>query len=379
MKKNKPELTGGGDRKERYSNLELLRIFTMLCIIAHHYVVNSGITDKITPANTLQWNSLSALIFGWGGKTGINCFVLITGYFMCKSRINVKKFLEIFLEIEFYEIIFYVVFVCAGYEPFSLKIFIKTVCLPIYDIGHGFCGSYLVFFLFIPYLNLLIKNMDEKQHLYLIVLCLLVGTVFQTFLKAPSAFTYIGWFIVLYFIASYIRMFSDKEYDNRWFPQDIFDRNKIWGYAAIFSLLLSWCSVIAGAVAYHLIDKDLAYYFVADSNKLLAVITSICVFIFFKNLRIGQNKIVNTVAKSTFGVLLIHANSDIMRRWLWRDLLDNVHAYQIGADDICYFMIHVSGSVIIVYCVCTMIDMIRIRAFSFVKKLGYTYIYRYKE
>ena len=351
----------------------------MLCIIAHHYVVNSGITDKITPANTLQWNSLSALIFGWGGKTGINCFVLITGYFMCKSRINVKKFLEIFLEIEFYEIIFYVVFVCAGYEPFSLKVFIKTVCLPIYDIGHGFCGSYLVFFLFIPYLNLLIKNMDEKQHLYLIVLCLLVGTVFQTFLKAPSAFTYIGWFIVLYFIASYIRMFSDKEYDNRWFPQDIFDRNKIWGYAAIFSLLLSWCSVIAGAVAYHLIDKDLAYYFVADSNKLLAVITSICVFIFFKNLRIGQNKIVNTVAKSTFGVLLIHANSDIMRRWLWRDLLDNVHAYQIGADDICYFMIHVSGSVIIVYCVCTMIDMIRIRAFSFVKKLGYTYIYRYKE
>ena len=31
--------------KERDSNLELYRILVMLLIIAHHYVVNSGITD----------------------------------------------------------------------------------------------------------------------------------------------------------------------------------------------------------------------------------------------------------------------------------------------------------------------------------------------
>ena len=32
-----------GDRKQRNSNLELMRILLMLGMIAHHYVVNSGV------------------------------------------------------------------------------------------------------------------------------------------------------------------------------------------------------------------------------------------------------------------------------------------------------------------------------------------------
>lgn len=76
----------------RDSSIELLRIVTMLVIVAHHYVVNSGITSEITAENVLKFNSLFCLIFGWGGKTGINCFVLITGYFMCKSDISLKNF-----------------------------------------------------------------------------------------------------------------------------------------------------------------------------------------------------------------------------------------------------------------------------------------------
>lgn len=33
--------------KQRDSNLELLRIITMLVIVAHHYVVNSGLISEI--------------------------------------------------------------------------------------------------------------------------------------------------------------------------------------------------------------------------------------------------------------------------------------------------------------------------------------------
>lgn len=295
MEKDSPALCGEDNRQKRSSNFELLRILTMLCIIAHHYVVNSGITEKITQSNVLQWNSVFALIFGWGGKTGINVFVLITGYFMCKSKISLKKFLGIFFEIEFYEIVFYVFFISVGYESFSLKVFIRTICFPIYDIGYGFCGSYLVFFLFIPYINLLIKNMDEKQHLSLVGLCLLVGMIFQTFLKAPSAFTYVGWFIVLYFISSYFRLHLDGEYDNKWL-RDIFSHKKVWRYAVIFSLMLSWVSVVAGAAVYHLLGENLIYYFVADSNKFLAVITAICLFQFFRNIEMGCNKVINMIA-----------------------------------------------------------------------------------
>ena len=96
---------------------------------------------------------------------GINCFVLITGYFMCKSNITLKKFLKLFLQIEFYKIIFFLIFTLTGYQEFSLKAMIKML-LPIFGIGTGFTSSYLVFFLFIPFMNILIKNMNEKQHIW---------------------------------------------------------------------------------------------------------------------------------------------------------------------------------------------------------------------
>lgn len=368
MKKQKLSCVGGGKRAERNSGLELLRIITMLCIVAHHYIVNSGIMEEITFSNTLRSNSLFALIFGWGGKTGIDCFMLITGYFMCKSKINAQKFLRVFWVIEFYKIAFYLIFILTGYEIFLLKALIKTV-FPIYDIGSGFASTYLIFFLFIPYLNLLLECMDENQHLYLIILCLLVGTILQTFFKASPAFSYVGWFMVLYLIASYIRFFSDGDYENKWIPKNIFNKKKIWGITALISLLLSWCSVIIGAILYHFTNKNAIYYFVSDYNKLLAVSTSICVFLFFKNLNIGSNRIINTVAKSTFGVLMIHANSDTMRKWLWKDLFNNVYAYKTGTNNFAFFIMHAFGTIIAVYCICTIIDMVRIQTCSYIKSM----------
>lgn len=66
--------------------MELYRIIIMFLIVAHHYVVNSGLTALINESNELTFNSIFLLLFGCWGKIGINCFVLITGYFMCKSH-----------------------------------------------------------------------------------------------------------------------------------------------------------------------------------------------------------------------------------------------------------------------------------------------------
>lgn len=256
-----------------------------------------------------------------------------------------EKFLKLALEIEFYNIIIYLIFLLSGYAPFAIKELIK-VAIPIYWIGTGFTCSYLIFFLFIPFLNLLINAMNEKQHIKLICLCILSDTLLQTFLKAPAAFTYVGWFMALYMISSYIRIY----------PKEIFDSRKIWGIALIASLLLSWCSVIAGAWIYSKFNKAAYYYFVSDSNKILALVTAVYAFMFFKNLNLGHVKIINKIAASAFGVLLIHANSDTMRQWLWKDTLNNVNAYHSN-----YLLFHAFVSVIGVYIICTLIDILRIK------------------
>ena len=110
-----PVATGGG--KLRRSNLELYRIIVMMLIVAHHFVVNSGLMYIITeePATS---KSLYLWLLGMWGKTGINCFVLITGYFMCRSNITLRKFLKLFLEVIFYNIVVWRIIVATGYEDF---------------------------------------------------------------------------------------------------------------------------------------------------------------------------------------------------------------------------------------------------------------------
>lgn len=97
------------------------------------------------------------------------------------------------------------------------------------------------------------------------------------------------------------------------------------------------------------------YWWVADSNKLLAVTTAICSFMYFKDLHIKQSRIINTISASTFGVLCIHANSDTMRQWLWRDTVDSIGQY---ASDYVYVLPIVSA--LAIFTICILLDYIRI-------------------
>ena len=110
-------------KQQRSSNIELYRIIVMLLIVAHHYVVNSGLTYGVINYQPTAIRSIFMYIFGAWGKTAINCFVMITGYFMCKADISIIKFIKLLFEIVFYKLIFYIVFLVYGYYDFSFQNF----------------------------------------------------------------------------------------------------------------------------------------------------------------------------------------------------------------------------------------------------------------
>ncbi len=109
----------------------------------------------------LSAKSLYIYWLGMWGKTGINCFVLITGYFMCASSITLRKFLKLLLEIEFYNIAIYAVFCMVGYSGFTIKDAL-LVLLPVRFVGDNFTGCFMLFFLCIPFLNILIRNLSKR-------------------------------------------------------------------------------------------------------------------------------------------------------------------------------------------------------------------------
>lgn len=333
-----------GGHKIRRSNLELYRIIVMLLIVTHHYVVNSGLMN-IMSEDPASFQSLYLYLIGMWGKTGINCFVLITGYFMCRSNITLRKFLKLFLEVMFYNIMIWAIFVATGYESFSIKMMLKDV-LPITSIHNGFTSCFLIFYLFIPFLNILVGNLDKKRHQYLLALCLFTYTFLAMIPKIHVVFNYVTWFSVLYLISSYIRLYGV-------FPSV---KNIQWGMITLVSVALSMVCTI-GFIFLHLKYgiKLIPYRLVSDSNAIFAVIVSVCSFMYFKDLPIKQSKLINTISASTFGVLCIHANSGTMRQWLLKDVVDCVGQY--SSDQLVLF------SLISIFCIffsCITIDYIRI-------------------
>lgn len=338
------------NNKQRFrsSNLELYRIICMLMIVAHHFVVNSGLTSVDGPmvASPDSAKTFFLSVFGMWGKIGINCFLMITGYFMCKSQITIKKFLKLILWIYFYKIIIFAIFLGTGYESISIKRIVKLI-MPIWGFNQNFTSCFIGFWLTIPFWNILVQNMTKRQHQILIVLLLGIYSILGNIPGFKITFNYITWFGVIYVISSYIRMY----------PSLLFENKKLWMLVSLVAIILAISSVL---FMQYFVKKG-AFFFVSDSNKFIAVAVAVSTFIWFKNINIPYSKIINTIGASTFGVLLIHANSNAMRQWLWKDMIDCVGHYDLS---FMHLVGYSTGVVFAVFFICIAIDIIRIRLFE---------------
>lgn len=343
-------------KKVRSSNFELYRIIVMLLIVAHHYVVLSGLTDSdgVLRENPLSANSIFLYLFGMWGKVGINCFLLITGYFMCTSNISLRKFLKLYFWVLTYRILLTLVFVSAGKDSITLKTLL--LFLPFNNIhSDSFTSAFMAWWLFIPFLNVLINNVNRKQHLYLMALMLLLFSIFPFIPKVLQIENNpICWFSTLYVIASYIRKYPESIYKDT--------SATYWCKISSSLIVIAILSVVAILWLGSKLNISLPqYYMVTDSDKPLAVMIAVSTFMWFKNIKIGYNKYINILGGASFGVLLIHSGSRAMMNWLWKDTIDCVGHYSLPLWQL---MLYSTGCALVIYVVCTAIDYTRLKVFE---------------
>lgn len=337
-------------KKTRESNIELYRIVLMLLIIAHHYVVNSGITAGFNYSH-IDMQMIGFAVFGGWGKTGINCFLLITGYFMYRQQCTWMKFLKLILEIKFYKLLIYGIFVVLGMDALSFNRLYSTLFNVTKNFGNGFVPTFVCLFLLIPYINKLISSLSRSEYNRLLITLLTLFSVISTFVL-NCYFEYLGWYVTVYLIGAYI-----AKYPFKWMQSlrsATYACVATWGLGTLSIVGLLYGHNYILALTHGKIELSI-FYFVADSNRILSIICAVTLFVLFLNIKMRPNRVINTVAMATFGVLLIHGHSDVMRQWLWEDTLDNVgHMYSS------YAWLHAIGSVLVVYVVCVNIDLLRI-------------------
>ena len=84
-------------QKERNSSFELLRIISMVLIVSFHYVYHAGF-DFLAPFSPRLY---FIQCIDMGGNLGVNLFVLISGYFLCKSTFKWQKIIKLELQVLF--------------------------------------------------------------------------------------------------------------------------------------------------------------------------------------------------------------------------------------------------------------------------------------
>ena len=141
----------------------------------------------------------------------MNCYVLISGYFLVKSKFKWKKVIQLWFETLFYSVFIYIVIVVLGLKEIDIKGIIKSL-FPILTKQYWFINIYLVMYILSPFINKLINSLDKKEYQKLIMILLICFSIISIL---PDAYTLdtshgygIIWFICLYLIAGYIRIYD---------------------------------------------------------------------------------------------------------------------------------------------------------------------------
>lgn len=207
----------------------------------------------------------------------------------------------------------------------------------------SFVSAYLMWWLFIPFLNVLVNGVNRKKHMLLISLCIFCFSVLPLLPFAKIDINPICWFSTIYFVASYIRFY----------PQNIISNIKCLAIVTCFMMLLA---VLGTMLTFYASNDNTTlnpYWLVMDYNAPLALFISVSSFLLFKNIKMKHSKLINTIGATTFGILLIHAHSDTMRKWLWEDIINtSIHYLQF------WYAIVVC---ILIFIMCSAIDYTRIK------------------
>lgn len=331
------------DRQERNSSIELLRIISMIMITFHHFAVHGGF---VWSANEVTIPHFWYNLISMGGKIGVDVFILISGYFLIDSRgglFNFKRVIKIWGQVFFYLILFYLLFCGFGLCDFHVKTLIKA-CFPFAFDFWWFASTYFVLYLLHPFINKMLNSFDKKTYQAFLFLTVFCWSVIPTFVKSQYQGNSLLWFITLYAIAGYAKRFgfNEKIHTKHYFMLFILFSVITYLTSAVFTIL--------GAKNEKFAIYTTCFY---GQEKLTILLISLTLFMAFATLRFKYSKLINTIASATFGVYLIHDNC-LVRPFLWREVFKN-YEYQNSKMIIVYSI----GVVVLVYVVCTIIDLIR--------------------
>lgn len=307
-------------KAQRQISLEILRILCMLFIITGHVSARGGLDSYITIA-----------------PHAVNCFVLISGYFLINSKFKAERFLRTAIETIFYTfIVTIILYTCNKADIYDVTKSIMPFAPT--KFSYWFVNKYLAVILLSPFIGKVCSNLTKRQYQILLASLLLIGSTFVKVFPFGELFSNgfsLLWMITVFITGGYLRLHAPEF--------------KYWGISTLILLAVyNLCNLYSAGII------QLGY------NSLITYALAITTFMWFNNLKISSTGI---IAKSTmfiaphvFAAYLIHEQG-LMRVYI----VDLLHKLQGYMPDMLY--LYLFGIIVII--LSALIDKVRLLLFKY--------------
>lgn len=320
----------------RKSNIELLRILAMLMIIGLHYWGFGTSTIAENHSNVLTYRICESFCI-----CGVDLFVIITSWFSTEqNKINLLKIVRLLVEVAFWGIVSLFLAYCIGSQTLNLVSILKAVVPYLWN-NRWFVEAYVIFIILIPFMNVCLRNIERKQHLWLLIISFILFVLWPSFLPNPPIddFGY-GFvhFLSLYILVSYIK----RSYN-------IIGCKLICLAAFILSFsLVLWQSLRGVSTCWMY-------------NNIFVIFEALSLFLLFIQFDF-KSRVINLFASVSFGVFLIHSDSLFFGPFVYFDIF---HADLYAKGSAMYLLVNFIICLPLFYLGCFILEMFRLMLFKY--------------
>lgn len=324
----------------------------------------------------------------------VDTYVLISGYFLVESGFRIRRLVMLLLQVLFYSLLIPAALAVLGIPVQGTGLSTAApYFLPISTEHYWFVSSYVLMYLFSPLLSAAAHRLSKRQLQITIALLMIFYCVIPSlspFILSLDRYGYdAGWFCCLFLSAAYLRLYGlsgvTAEQARLWalrqqeegLPEEkpawrgasfkiwsLRGRNRLLLYFLMTALTFTATLILSIAATKipaltHFSTVPLHY------NALFCFLGALSLFGAFEKLLLREDRtadLIRRIAPLTFGVYLIHHHIDIRDRWIpWTQ-------WMLGerSKNPAVFLLQAILTVLIVYVICLLIELIRSAVFSFI-------------
>lgn len=264
----------------------------MSLVVLLHAITSSGLMNYESVNDFIYVN-----IFRSFCLLAVNTFVLISGYYGIKFRLN--GLIKLYMIAFFYALLGYLIHLIIDGQQLGFSVIYNSIlCISHTKFHQWFLVSYFMLYIIAPFINVMISNISKYQFRYLLFGLTIINVYFGYF--CHSVFVISTGFgllqlIYVYIIGRYIRLYGNNYIGGE-------KKNRTWFLILSLSLFV-W--LIFSIIKY--IYPQFMYTPSCYNNPFILV-ASVSFFYLFLGMHF-YSKIVNYIASGTFAAYIVHTGN----------------------------------------------------------------------